>query len=44
VNGYDNIDISSLLISEPAGSIITFAATSPTAISRITISSMWTED
>jgi hypothetical protein len=44
VNGYDNIDISSLLISEPAGSIITFAATSPAAISRITIGTMWTED
>ena len=44
VNGYDNIDIAELLISEPAGSIITFAATSPAAISRITIGSMWTED
>jgi hypothetical protein len=44
VNGYDNIDIASLLISEPAGSIITFAATSPNAITRITIGTMWTED
>ncbi len=44
INGYDNIDISHLLISEPPGSIITFAATSPSAISRITLAAMWSED
>ena len=44
VNGYDNIDVSHLLISEPAGSILTFAATSPAAISRITVAAMWSED
>lgn len=44
VNGYDNLDVSHLLISEPAGSILTFAATSPAAISRITVGAMWSED
>ena len=44
VNGYDNLDVSHLLISEPAGSILTFAATSPTAVSRITVAAMWSED
>lgn len=44
VNGYDNLDVTHLLISEPPGSILTFAATSPTAISRITIAAMWSED
>ena len=44
VNGYDNLDVSHLLISEPAGSILTFAVTSPAAISRITVAAMWSED
>ena len=44
VNGYDNLDVTHLLISEPPGSIITFAATSPNAISRITVGAMWSED
>jgi hypothetical protein len=44
VNGYDNLDVSHLLISEPAGSILTFAATSPNGITRITVAAMWSED
>ena len=44
VNGYDNLDVSHLLISEPAGSTLSFAATSPAAISRITVAAMWSED
>ena len=44
VNGYDNLDVSHLLISEPAGSTLSFAATSPKAVSRITVAAMWSED
>jgi hypothetical protein len=44
VNGFDNIDVASLLISEPPGSIISFAVTSPAAIARATVAAMWAED
>jgi hypothetical protein len=44
VNGYDNLDVASLLISEPPGSILSFAVTSPSAISRATVAAMWSED
>lgn len=44
VNGNDNLDVRHLLISEPPGSILTFAVTSPNSISRITIAAMWSED
>ena len=44
VNGFDNLDVASLLISEPPGSILSFAVTSPGAMSRATLASMWSED
>ena len=44
VNGFDNLDVSNLLISEPPGSVLTFALTSPAAIARATVAAMWTED
>ena len=44
INGFDNLDVASLLISEPPGSILSFAVTSPGAISRATVAAMWSED
>ena len=44
VNGFDNLDVASLLISEPPGSTLSFAITSPSAISRATVAAMWSED
>jgi hypothetical protein len=44
VNGVGNIDIFDLLISEPPGSVITFAVKSGAIIARASISATWTED
>ena len=44
VNGESSLSISDMLISEPPGSVITFAVRSTSAIAKTLIAAIWTED